>query len=169
MLYFPISVILLVFFLFRLYPGIGLHPVTELRRFWLSPAAAVVLASLTLTYKQPHRGRDLFVISVWAVGILLVPFFRSLLRQVCPEKLVGIPGLYRGRRLRQHGTVVTRLMKNPQLGLKPVALFDDFTSDCDQVSGVPVIESLDTRTFSPNSRSKTGDYRHGRRHAAERD
>ena len=139
----PISVILPVFFLFRLYPGIGLHPVTELRRF-CSAAAAVALASLTLTYKQPHRGRDLFVISVWVVGILLVPFFRSLLRQVCARRSWwGYPVFIVGDGYVAR-TVVTRLVKNPQLGLKPVALFDDFTSGCGQVSGVPVIESLDT-------------------------
>lgn len=142
----PLPAIFTVFLLFRLYPGIGLHPVTELRRF-ASAAAIVVLAAVAVTYKNPDHGRDLTIIAAWAAGILAAPLFRSLLRQICSRKSWwGYPAFVAGDG--DVARIVTKLQKNPQLGLRPVAVFKDFTSAYGEVSGfhhvcgVPLIGSL---------------------------
>jgi Undecaprenyl-phosphate galactose phosphotransferase WbaP len=142
----PIPAILTLFLLFRLYPGIGLHPVTELRRFF-SVAATVVLAALSITYKNPEHGRDLVVIAAWAAGIMAAPLLRSLVRHICSRKSWwGYPVF-----VAADGDVtqiVTKLQNNPRLGLRPVAVFKDFTSEYGEISGfqhvcgVPLVGSL---------------------------
>jgi Undecaprenyl-phosphate galactose phosphotransferase WbaP len=152
----PIPAILTVFLLFRLYPGIRLHPVTELRHFF-SAAATLVLAALSITYKNVDHGRDFAIIAAWTAGILAAPLFRGLLRQLSSRKSWwGYPAFIATDG--DVGRIIAKLQKNPQLGLRPVAVFKDFTSPYGEisgfqhVSGVPLIGSLSL--MEPLSRAR---------------
>jgi Undecaprenyl-phosphate galactose phosphotransferase WbaP len=138
----PVPAILALFFLFRLYPGVGLHPVSEIRRVF-SAMAAALLGLLSLFYNEPRRASDISILFIWAAGMMLVPLVRAAVRNVCARRnwwghqvfIVG-PG-------DMAQLLIARLQNNPQLGLKPVALFDEFSSETAAVSGIPAYGSLD--------------------------
>jgi Undecaprenyl-phosphate galactose phosphotransferase WbaP len=142
--YIAISVlaILLAFLLFRLYPGLGLHPVTEIRR--VSTATAVtIVAVFGAAFRHLHTIGDAALIFACLAGMMLTPFFRSLMRNICVQrKWWGYPVFVVGDRECVRN-VILRLQKHPQLGFKPVAVFSHSPLSGTRICGVPAIGDPD--------------------------
>jgi Undecaprenyl-phosphate galactose phosphotransferase WbaP len=108
-----------------LYPGVGMNPVEELRRCSLSLAlsfAAIWSATFVLHDLAPSR---LVYGLAFLISATLVPVFRSLVRRLfCRRSWWGSQVAILG--LGTSGSMLFKtLVKNPQIGLKPIAVLDD--------------------------------------------
>jgi Undecaprenyl-phosphate galactose phosphotransferase WbaP len=106
-----------------LYPGFGRNPADELRK--LSVATSVVYPALAVTIfllkDSATYSRGIFALA-WMQTLVIVPFFRSLLRSACASGSwwgypVVIVGAGRAAQL-----VARTLEKQPALGLRPIAI-----------------------------------------------
>jgi Undecaprenyl-phosphate galactose phosphotransferase WbaP len=109
-----------------LYPGFGRNPVDELRK--LCTATSVVYPALAVSIfllkDAATYSRAVFLLA-WAQTLILCPLFRALTRSVCSRKpwwghpvvIVGAPSVGAG--------IAATLERQPGLGLKPVAIFDN--------------------------------------------
>jgi Undecaprenyl-phosphate galactose phosphotransferase WbaP len=115
----------LVYALAGLY-GVGVAPPEELRRLSYSTSLVfLVLGGATFMYKAgADYSRGAFVFA-WVLALVLVPMGRALVRHFFSRKdWWGVPVLVLGAG--QTGEKVVRAMlRQPGLGLKPVALLDD--------------------------------------------
>jgi Undecaprenyl-phosphate galactose phosphotransferase WbaP len=109
----------------RLYPGVSENPVDELRRSVRATILAFLsLWSATYFFHDLSQSRLTFLLAC-LFTIVLVPSFRALVRKVfanrtwwgCPVAILGM-GVTGTR-------VLHTLLKNPHIGLKPVAVLDD--------------------------------------------
>ncbi len=109
-----------------LYPGFGRNPADELRK--LSASTSMVYAALAVTVfllkDAPAYSRAVFLLA-WAQTLVLVPLLRSSVRASCARKPwwgypVAIVAEARGA-----SRILETLHQQPELGLKPVAVFND--------------------------------------------
>lgn len=109
-----------------LYPGFGRNPVDELRK--LSGSTSMVYGALAVTVfllkAAPAYSRAVFLLG-WAQTLVLVPAARGAVRWACARKTwwgypVAIVAEARGA-----SRIVETLDGRPELGLKPVAIFND--------------------------------------------
>jgi Undecaprenyl-phosphate galactose phosphotransferase WbaP len=109
-----------------LYPGFGRNPAEELQRLTISsslvyPALAV---TIFLLKDSSSYSRGVFTLA-WALTLLLVPLLRASVRSACSRRSWwGYPIVVVGAKAAT-ARVVESLARQPQLGLKPTAAFDD--------------------------------------------
>ncbi len=111
---------------FGLYPGFGRNPVEEFRK--LSATTSLVYPALAVTIfllkDAATYSRGVFLIA-WVQTLILVPLLRALVRAACSRKpWWGYPVVVLGVR-RVAAEIAGTLASQPELGLKPVAIFDD--------------------------------------------
>jgi Undecaprenyl-phosphate galactose phosphotransferase WbaP len=109
-----------------LYPGVGLHPVRELRGI-IYANSVVYLAMMAGTFlsKTSILFSRLAFTGAWALSILLVILFRNMVRSgLGRKKWWGIPVVVFGAG-RAGRRVVDLLGAQPSLGLKVVVVLDD--------------------------------------------
>ena len=125
---------------FGLYPGIALSPTAELRS--LSSATTLVylvLSALTFAFRAPFTYSRGAFFGAWLASLFVVPLVRAGVR----GWLSGQPWWgYRAIVLGGSGmgeAVVRSLVKNPEIGLRPVAIFDDHLQAGSYLHGIPVM------------------------------
>jgi Undecaprenyl-phosphate galactose phosphotransferase WbaP len=126
-----------------LYPGVALNPVEELRR--LTAATSVVYASLAATTFLSRDGelfsRAVFLLA-WAQSVILAPVLRSYTRSYFSRRSWwGHPVVVFGAESCGQA-VVDALQRQPEAGLRPVAVFDDRPGAARSVHGVPVFHEM---------------------------
>jgi Undecaprenyl-phosphate galactose phosphotransferase WbaP len=109
-----------------LYPGFGRNPADELRK--LSAATSVVYPALAVTLfllkDSATYSRGVFALA-WMQTLIIVPFFRSLVRSTCATRSWwGYPVVVVGAGRAAHRIAKT-LETEPTLGLRPVAVLDN--------------------------------------------
>jgi len=109
-----------------LYPSFGRNPAEELRR--LTMATCMVYPALAVTVfllkDAPTYSRGVFVM-VWMQTLVFVPLLRSVVRSACARKSWwGYPVVVVGAS-DVAAALASSLTRQPELGLKPVAVFDD--------------------------------------------
>lgn len=133
-----------VYALAGLYPGVGLTPPEEVRRLTYGTSLVFILmgASTFMGRSGADYSRGAFVFA-WGLMLVSVPLARALGRELWARKpWWGVPVFIigageTGRRM------VRSLQRNPGLGLKPVAVFDDDERKWQEdMYGVPVVGSL---------------------------
>jgi Undecaprenyl-phosphate galactose phosphotransferase WbaP len=109
-----------------LYPGFGRNPADELRK--LSIGTSVVYAALAVTIfllkDSATYSRGTFLLA-WSNTLILAPLLRSVVRWFCQNKpwwgypvvIVGAPHV--------SATIAATLERQPDLGFRPVAVFED--------------------------------------------
>ena len=129
-----------------LYPGVGIHPVRELRGivYANSMVYLLIMAGTFLSKTGPLYSRLAFT-GAWALSIVLVTLFRNLVRTVLGrKKWWGVPVVVFGAGVA--GTrLVNLLRKQPSLGLKVAAILDDDPATHTRAAGgdgPPVMGSL---------------------------
>jgi len=127
----------------RLYPVVALSPVEEFRRLtWCTTFIYLALAAATFLFKGGEAFSRAVFLMGWLLSIVLVPLGRAYLRyRVAHLKWWGYPVFILGAG-KTGETVVRSLHKEPGLGLKPIALFDDDPSKHGEIAGVPVMGEL---------------------------
>ncbi len=121
-----IGVFVLAFAMLRLYPGVALSPVEELRRTSLAITAVYITLATTIFLMKAGEAysRSIFMLA-WALSMIFVPLGRGLLRRlIASRSWWGVPVVVLGAGKTGH-LVVRKLMQQPGLGLKPVAVLDD--------------------------------------------
>ncbi len=105
-----------------LYPGVGIHPVRELRGvFYANSVVYLMMMAGTFLSKTGILFSRLAFTGAWALSILLVILLRNLVRSVFARKRWwGIPVVVFGA-----GRVVELLRAQPSLGLKVAVVLED--------------------------------------------
>ena len=134
----------LVYALVGLYPGVGLAPAEELRRLTLATTLVyLVLGAGTFLFKEGDAYSRAVFLGAWAFSVVLVPLSRALVRHLfARQKWWGYPVLVLGAG-KTGRMVVQALMRQPGLGLKPVAVLDDDPEKHGALEGVPVVGGVE--------------------------
>lgn len=139
-----IVVFFTLFSVMGLYPGFLLSPPDELKR--LSQAATLgfllVIMGAFLS-KQGHLFSRAVFVMAWIFAIFFLPIMRSVARRIaCALGVWGYPAVVFGAGV-TGSIVIKTFLKNPRLGLRPVALLDDDpTKIGTEIDGIPVIGPL---------------------------
>ncbi len=129
----------------KLYPNLPLSPAGELRQ--LSIVTSLIFLGLgTMTFLSQtgiEYSRGVLVIA-WASSLVLVPMGRAVVRTALSSRpWWGYPVVVLGAG-RTAAKVIRLLQRQPELGLKPVAVLDDDAHGAPrELLGVPVVGSLD--------------------------
>jgi Undecaprenyl-phosphate galactose phosphotransferase WbaP len=142
-LYWRLSIGLLLFAagygLFGLYPGIGHNPVREIRQLTQATTLVFVLfATLLFLFKEGGTySRFVFLIG-WILALLLVPLARTVIRRWFGKKVWwGYPvAVFGSGEIALN--VVRGLKSRPEMGLHPVAVFQDDEAGSSAFLGVAI-------------------------------
>lgn len=138
-----LAMVVVMYGMAKLYPGVGLSPVEELRRlcltttlFYFALAAVIFLFREGTTYS-----RGIFLMA-WPLSMIAVWLARiTIKRLVAPRAWWGFPVIIMGAG-RTGELVIRTLKRQPGLGLKPVAVLDDDPQKQGELAAVPVIGNL---------------------------
>jgi Undecaprenyl-phosphate galactose phosphotransferase WbaP len=129
-----------------LYPAVAMGAAEELRRLTMTTTGVyLTLAASVFLAKEGEAFSRGALLMGWLATLMLVPLARGALRQLCARRdwwgtaavVVGDGAVA--------AEVITRLHRDPGLGLKPVAILSDHP-EAKEVGGVPVLGTL---TMSP--------------------
>jgi Undecaprenyl-phosphate galactose phosphotransferase WbaP len=123
-----------------LYPGIALSPTAELRS--LTSATTLVylgLGALTFAFRAPFTYSRGAFLGSWAVSLFAIPLVRACVRGWLRDRCWwGYRAIVLGGS-GAAGAVVKSLVDHPEIGLRPVAIFDDHLQPGSYLYGVQVI------------------------------
>jgi Undecaprenyl-phosphate galactose phosphotransferase WbaP len=127
-----------------LYPGFGIDIIEELRSITYSTTIAFIIF-LLLSYLA--EGIDsqfrITVLASFFVALATVPVGRSVVRKLVSNRSWwGIPVVVIGAG-RAGERVISSLIKQKQLGLRPIVAVDDDVDRWGYIQGVPVVGGLD--------------------------
>jgi FlaA1/EpsC-like NDP-sugar epimerase len=133
---------LVLYWSFDSYPGVTINPVAEIRRISLANASAFLFISVMLLLHGGTVVPQLICFSACVGASLVVPAIRALIRRIGSKfDWWGYPVVLFGG-----GTVallvLRRLVSQPHLGLRPVAVIADHVADR-EMDGISVFRSAD--------------------------
>ena len=157
-IYFPLWPALLpfhaAFLAARLYPVVAMNAVDELRRLtWCTTLVFIALAATNFLFKHGLiYSRQVFFIA-WLLALVFLPVGRTMARALFAKwhwwgQSAFILGAGAAGEL-----VVRNLQRQPSLGLRPIAVFDDDPAKRGSLCGVPVIGDV---TLAPKLAQEIG-------------
>lgn len=145
-------VFLAVYALAGLYSGLALSPPEELKRATFSSVIVfVVLGAATVSLRGANKYFTWVMFLAILLSVILLPLLRAVARsQFAHESWWGSPAVVfgageAGRR------IVTALVDQPGLGLKPVAVIDDDPQHSGFVQGVPIMRGFELAAMGVES------------------
>ena len=133
------TLFILGFAIERMYTIVGSNPADELRRATLATTLGyVAIAAATFMMRGgEYYSRGIFVIA-WLFSLMSVPLGRALVRKFfAPLSWWGYPVVVLGAG-KTGEMIVKTLHRQPELGLKPIAILDDDPSKHGLLFNVPV-------------------------------
>src|SRR5215469_274606 len=147
--YWPLlPLFLMLYWFFDVYPGVSVSPVDEIRRISLANAGAFTFLSVALGLNRTPLSSHLFCLAAFVGACVVIPTIRSITRRLGAQfAWWGYPIVLFGDGDRSL-SVLQKLRADPRLGLRPIVVVGDRTSD-EQLEGVPVCrsEALDRMVF----------------------
>ena len=145
-------VFIAVYALVGLYGGVALSPPEELRRAMLSSVIVfVVLGAATVSLRGASKYFTWVMFLAILLSLFLLPLLRGLLRsRFANEPWWGSPAVVFGAGDAGQ-RVVSTLLDQPGLGLKPVAVVDDDPEQPGAIRGVPVMRGFELAAMVPQS------------------
>jgi Undecaprenyl-phosphate galactose phosphotransferase WbaP len=140
--------------LFGLYPGVVLSPVAELRTSsYATTLVFLVLGALTFLLRNPSAYSRLAFFGAWAACLAVVPLLRSVTRAaVAYQPWWGYPVVVLGAS-GPGEAILRKLARHPEIGLRPVAVFDDNVPRGTVVHGIAVRGPISSApAFAKNAR-----------------
>lgn len=135
-----LPLLLLLYWLFDLYPGVSVNPVAEIRRVALANASAFIFVSAILSFRHATVVSELLCLSTYIGASAAVLLLRTLIRRFGSQfAWWGYPVVLFGGGLAA-ATVLRRLTSQPHLGLRPVALVADHVA-ARELEVIPVFKS----------------------------
>jgi len=135
-----IFIVPIVYLIAGLHPGFGLGVVEELRICSYSTTISfLILAGISyLTQSNIDISRSLFIFS-WIISLPIIPVARNTIRKICGNfSWWGIPVLVVG-----DGSIgeiaVESLLRNKQLGLRPIVVIDNNPNNWGYSNNIPVV------------------------------
>jgi Undecaprenyl-phosphate galactose phosphotransferase WbaP len=129
-----------------LYPGVGLHPVVELRQAVKVNTVAFLALAMASPLARGSVAAGAFLLAGWLCSVVLVPFGRVVTRKWCSRRpWWGYPALIISSGATTE-RVVASLNRSPKSGLRPAAVIDVTSGVTAPVEGV---RALDTRSVLP--------------------
>jgi Undecaprenyl-phosphate galactose phosphotransferase WbaP len=123
-----------------LYPGIGLHPVVELRQVTKVGGIALLAATLSRLLTAGGAAHAAFFAAAWLASLPLVPFSRILVRKLCAKRLWwGYPALIVSCGATAEA-VARVLVMSPHSGLRPAASLDPTGETRAQDRSLPALD-----------------------------
>jgi Undecaprenyl-phosphate galactose phosphotransferase WbaP len=138
-----LGIFLLAYAAAGLYPAVGVSPVDELRRVFLSTTFTYLVlgAGFFLTREGETYSRGVFLMA-WFFSLCTILLGRLLVRHCfARQPWWGYPVLILGAG-RTGEMVIQTLKRQPEFGLKPVAALDDNPNKRGELAGIPVIGAL---------------------------
>jgi Undecaprenyl-phosphate galactose phosphotransferase WbaP len=138
-----VAVFLLCFAVSGLYPGVAVNPTRELRdvSVLITLIYGVLGTVVFLLHGTASYSRGVFILA-WLLTLIMVPLLRTLIRRrLAKTKWWGCATVV----LARGGAgerMVHSLQRNPELGLRPVAIFDTDPHQRGDVHGVPVLDGI---------------------------
>ncbi|MBN1617303.1 MAG: undecaprenyl-phosphate galactose phosphotransferase WbaP [Spirochaetales bacterium] len=135
----------LVYYIFKLYPGILLVPSEQLRSLFL--ANAFMFGGISISILVETDGRE-YLAAAFIVAFFFstfsLPLSRSIARKWVFSRFTwwGIPAVIYGEG-QEARDILDNLLDNPSLGYIPVALVNIVEIDLDEYRGIPVIHSIE--------------------------
>lgn len=128
----------------RLYPNLPLSPANELRQISIVTSLIYLgLATMTFLLQEGITYSRGVLIAAWAASLVSVPLGRAVVRtMLSPREWWGYPVVVLGAG-QTAAKVIRTLQRQPEIGLKPVAVLDDRPVHRRELLGVPVVGSLD--------------------------
>jgi Undecaprenyl-phosphate galactose phosphotransferase WbaP len=145
-------VFIAVYALVGLYGGVALSPPEELRRATLSSVIVfVVLGAATVSLRGASRYFTWVMFLAILLSLILLPLLRGIVRaHFANEPWWGNPAVVFGAG-EAGRKVVSTLLDQPGLGLKPVAVVDEDPDQPGAIRGVPVMRSYELAAQVPQS------------------
>lgn len=134
----------LAYFFVGLYPGYGINMVEQLRlTFRATTLVSLLLVTFSVLVEVGNQFSRPVLVGWWFLASVFVPLARALLRSLLSRtSLWGEPVIVLGA-ARTGEVIVNRLLRNPGLGLRPVAYLDDDPGKHGTTTnGVPVVGPL---------------------------
>ncbi|MEM7680720.1 MAG: undecaprenyl-phosphate galactose phosphotransferase WbaP [Planctomycetota bacterium] len=124
----------------RLYSPGPMTPVEEIRRmFWALTLGVLAVGAAMYWWEAMARDTRTVLALGWAACVVAAPAARTLLRFVCaPRSWWGCPVLLIGAGPAGL-SALKRMKRQPELGLKPLAILDDRIANGRRLAGVPVV------------------------------
>ncbi len=148
----PTALIMVILFIIRhLYPGIGLGAVEEFRSLTIGISLTFIIVSFSMVVLREEATISRFVFGTfWLTSIVIIPASRRLMRHGMTQwKLWGEPTVIIGQQ-EPALKLYKSLKKDPKIGLKPVAIL---TPKIEGAEGdVPVYPIEYKAEFCQNSR-----------------
>jgi Undecaprenyl-phosphate galactose phosphotransferase WbaP len=130
-----------------LYPGVGLHPVVELRQAVKVNTVAFLAVAMCSPFARGSAAAAAFLLAGWLCSVVLVPFGRILTRKLCSRApWWGYPALVISSG-ETAGRVVGSLMRSPKSGLRPAAVIDVTSPVTAPVDGVRALDGQSVLPF----------------------
>ena len=128
--------------MFGLYPGAGIGPVEELRRIALATTLVSLASTAALVLTREAGFSRGVLLGAWILTLFAVPLSRAAARTLLAACWWwGTPVVVLGAG-KAGRAVVQRLKRQPELGLKPAAFFDDDEEKPPVWEGVPLAGPL---------------------------
>ncbi len=137
------SLFILTYAMAKLYPGVAMSPVEELRRLTITTTLLYLLlgSSIFLFREVELYSRAAFLMAC-PLTLTFVIFGRYGIRSLCArQQWWGYPVIVMGAG-RTGEMVIRTLQRQPSLGLKPIAVLDDDATKHGSLAGVPVVGEL---------------------------
>ncbi|NLO19765.1 MAG: undecaprenyl-phosphate galactose phosphotransferase WbaP [Ignavibacteria bacterium] len=141
--FFSLLIFPIAFALRRLYPGLGIDVIDELRG--LTHSSTIVFAGLIFTslfFERFNNFIYLVFIFSWLISLIALPIGRSFTRKLfCKKKWWGLPVIILGAG-NTGEKIIKTLLKHQQIGLRPIVAVDDNVDKWGYIEKVPVIGGL---------------------------
>jgi Undecaprenyl-phosphate galactose phosphotransferase WbaP len=130
-----------------LYSGVALNPIEELRRATVSSSTVfLVLGAATMSWRVSRTYVTWTLLLAMLLSVVLVPVFRGVVRRFFSrEAWWGRPAVVFGAGP-EGRKVVETLIRQPELGLKPVAIVDEDGDGPSSFMGIPVMSGAELAT-----------------------
>lgn len=127
-----------------LYSSLALNPIEELRRAALSSATVfLVLGAATVSWRVSRNYFTWTLFLAMILTLVLVPVFRGAVRRLfARQPWWGRPAVVFGAGP-EGRKVVETLIRQPELGLKPVTIIDELGESPSCYMGIPVMSSAE--------------------------
>jgi hypothetical protein len=126
----------------NLYPGVGVHPATELRQLTKLNATVFLAALATLSLSGAMISWTVFFSTIWLAAAVTVPLFRTAARHLSARfSWWGIPTVVISSGPTAVETVKT-LLRRPHSGLRPCGIIDPSGGRIGDIRGIPYLSDI---------------------------